>query len=638
MALDLAIYFPNRFNYDPNSPSVRLRRINIRKPLRKLGVNCEIIYRKDELYAFDNILLSSCDRATYEEALHLKKLGKRLFFDHTEALWGLDAQVDIFNLCDYIVCCSTALAEFTRQRLTSEFTKCIVIPDMVEGPIPQHKVENKIAETVVWCGMGGNAYLARNLKPVLDKLDLKLVIISEHADADIKWNRSTYLEDISKYDIAICPQNVEKQPAKSAVKLATAMAVGMPTVSSPNPAYLELVKQGYNGFIAKSDSHDEWERALQLLKDPNVRKSISQNAIKTGSYFTQEEIAKKWLCTLLIKEPKIALINNTLPKKYISPGDRILDDLRINGYNVDSYKYEDVDILPKNYDAYLFVEVRYNPKHILGLKKKILFTQEDRNINFLPYFDIVLTTNEMLFRKWQLRGFVNVVYVPELNREIVDKCLELKDDHWLSQRKRHNKKLHDRTINELRELHKPELRWDGSNRDKLHIKFTNRFTGDNKKKILDIGSADGWLSLYLANNGHSVTALDFVDRGIDWVKQNNERLGLSVTQKFGFIEDLDTLFPAEKFDLILAYEILEHLDYRLLGWYLEKIEGLLTDSGSVLISLPKQDMNDNIEHLWSPDMDLIKNIFKDKPDINIEWVEIPNHGIEGNWFINYSKP
>lgn len=634
------------YNFDPENPSVRLRRLNLRKPLREAGVDADIVYRFEDLLPYKNILISNLDAETFKEVIQLRKLGKRLFFDHSENLWALPFQSEIFNLCDYIVCCSTKLAELTQPLLTSKFTKCVVIKDMAEQKQSQYlqdlilhqpKETNKLK--CVWTGMGGNSYLAKRLKPIINSLGMELSIISEHGDADIKWNIDTYLSEMSKFDICICPQNVELQPAKSNVKLTQAMSLGLPTISSPNPAYLEIVKQGINGFIATTE--EEWRDALLKLKDLKLRQSMSQAALQTAKDYTPYAIAKTWadlLSNYHFAIPSVALINNTLRHKYMSYGDFILDNLRLNGYEVTEFRYEDIDSLPawpkKDFDLYLFVEVRYNPEDIpRDVKPKVLYAKEHQDLNNLPQFDLIVSEDKNYVDQLNYRGFVNVVYSEGFDAKFIFD--NLKKD-FVDLRKKHNIRLHTDHINSFYQLMPPETRWTGL-RDKQHIDFTEEHTKESDK-VLDVGSADGWLSVYLAKEKRIVSALDFVERGIEWTKQQAARFNTTVDIRAGCFEDIEKIFNDKKFDAILMYEILEHLDFLKLPEYLEKIERLLLPNGKILISLPNQNLIYNEEHLWSPNEKLIKKTFSNKSNFAFRWLELPDHGTcKGNWFISYSS-
>jgi 2-polyprenyl-3-methyl-5-hydroxy-6-metoxy-1,4-benzoquinol methylase len=630
---DLAIYMG--YNYDPTHPSVRLRRLNLRKPLREIGVKADIIYRYEDLLPYQNILLSHFDETLAEQCLELRKMGKTLYFCHTEHLWGLPSQIKVFNLCDYIVCCSNKLKELTQANLTSAFTECYFLPDMAEqNPTKKvHQPQEKEKLRCVYVGMGGNSYLAKDLRPMIESLGMELTVITEWDDADIKWDQDTYLDIMAEHDIAICPQNVAAQPAKSHVKVITAMSVGLPLICSPNPAYVELIKYGLNGFVASTQA--EWRDCLSRLKDLNLRKSMSYNALHTAQNYTPHAISFYWLELLCRKKkPSVALINDTLKQKYLSYGDSILEELHFYGYPVEEFRYEDVSSLPQGYDLYVFVERRYEVDDISNVSPRILLTREKPDLNTLPHFDTIVTTEKAIVDYCKNRGFVNIFYQPTFN---MDHIINFSKLDVVEERKIHNESLHSTHIDAFHHLQPPETRWSPHHvRDYTHIEYTMNKT-EYDSRVLDIGSADGWLSLYLATQGRKVSAMDFVKRGMDWTRQHADRLGVNIDLRFGFIEDLFEVFHDKKFDCILAYEILEHLDYRRLPWYLEKMESLLDIGGKILISLPKQDLHDNPEHLWSPSEKLIKKVFENKPCYQLQWVEIPNHGVPGNWFISYLK-
>ncbi|RJR13779.1 methyltransferase domain-containing protein [Candidatus Parcubacteria bacterium] len=627
--------------------------------MRRCGVRADLIYRKEDLAPFQNVLLSHFDEGVAQFCKEARKQGKTLLFCHTESLQGLPYQNEVFNLCDYIICCSTVLAQHTQAWLISPFTKCIVIPDMAEGPFPEdkplHQPISKENLTVSYVGMGGNSYLAKRLKPIIEGLGMKLIIISEHSDADIKWNRDTYLQDMANADIAICPQNWELQPAKSNVKVSLAMALGIPVIASPIQAYKEIIEEGVNGFIATTD--EEWKIALTKLKNYRTRISMSKAAWETGRQFWPERIAEKYRDFLLSCKKNVAFVNNTLPQKYLSYGDQLLETLRFAGRaTYEEFRYEDIDCLPHHYDMHIFVEVRYNPEDLAAphyqnwwhaqqagngkirpiFVPRVLITKEDTNLNNLPHFNLIITPIKELADKWQNRGFVNAVYqdLNILNYEFIRTCLD-QEDTFNYNRRNHNLKLHDAHINEFHHLIPPEERWTTGNRDKAHIEYTMKHTQVGSQ-VLDIGSADGWLSLYLAKEGRQVSALEFVKRGMDWMQEHAKRLGVNIDLRKGFIEDVDSVFEDKRFDTILIYELLEHLDFWRISWYLNKVERLLKKDGQILISLPKQDLNENIEHLWSPNEKLIKKIFQYKPNIELEWTNIPNHGVPGVWFIRYT--
>lgn len=119
--------------------------------------------------------------------------------------------------------------------------------------------------SVVWCGMGGGSYAAKQLRPLIESLGMKLTIISEWSDADVAWNLNTWQDEVKKHDIVICPTDQNKFPYKGNNKVTHFMALGMPVIASPLQSYREIIEHGADGFIA--DNISDWEKCLIRLRD-----------------------------------------------------------------------------------------------------------------------------------------------------------------------------------------------------------------------------------------------------------------------------------------------------------------------------------------------------------------------------------
>ncbi len=102
------------------------------------------------------------------------------------------------------------------------------------------------------------------------------------------------------------------------------------------------------------------------------------------------------------------------------------------------------------------------------------------------------------------------------------------------------------------------------------------------KKILEIGAGTLHLSEYLASKGTSVTALDMSEE----LKQSHKELPVTLRDSITCIEAdfLKHDFKNEKFDVIIAMEVLEHVEEEKL--FLEKVKKLLKDKGVIIISVP----------------------------------------------------
>ena len=75
------------------------------------------------------------------------------------------------------------------------------------------------------------------------------------------------------------PGSAETVPSwkvKSENRLSMKMCLGLPVVATPIPSYEPLIRQGENGFFART--RDEWIEHLDTLRDPVVRERIGQAA------------------------------------------------------------------------------------------------------------------------------------------------------------------------------------------------------------------------------------------------------------------------------------------------------------------------------------------------------------------------
>jgi SAM-dependent methyltransferase len=101
---------------------------------------------------------------------------------------------------------------------------------------------------------------------------------------------------------------------------------------------------------------------------------------------------------------------------------------------------------------------------------------------------------------------------------------------------------------------------------------------DGKKVMLDIGSGSGLLSLMYLKNGWKINGIDFSSYAIN--KANKLLGGDYVRQDDAANPD----FPPRTFDLIVASQVLEHLENP--KKVLENWKNLLKDGGTLIIAVP----------------------------------------------------
>lgn len=101
------------------------------------------------------------------------------------------------------------------------------------------------------------------------------------------------------------------------------------------------------------------------------------------------------------------------------------------------------------------------------------------------------------------------------------------------------------------------------------------------RRVLDVGSGEGFGAALLADVAASVTGIDVDERTVEHSQMNYAAEGLSFS--VGSATDLGHL-PDGAFDAIVAFEILEHVDKQ--AQMLAEIERLLADDGILIISTP----------------------------------------------------
>ena len=95
----------------------------------------------------------------------------------------------------------------------------------------------------------------------------------------IYWNLKTVYPEILECDVGIIPwPRIGKfQKIKSINRLVMFMALGLPVIASPVPAYLEIIRHQENGFIAPTAA--EWTKYVSFLRDhPQKRREIGARA------------------------------------------------------------------------------------------------------------------------------------------------------------------------------------------------------------------------------------------------------------------------------------------------------------------------------------------------------------------------
>jgi hypothetical protein len=102
----------------------------------------------------------------------------------------------------------------------------------------------------------------------------------------VQWDPMGVYEELQRADIGIIPvdtsspsdagSEVPSWKVKSENRLTMKMAIGLPVIATPIPAYEPVLQHGSNGFFAHSRA--DWQRCLQALRDPALRREIGDRA------------------------------------------------------------------------------------------------------------------------------------------------------------------------------------------------------------------------------------------------------------------------------------------------------------------------------------------------------------------------
>ena len=278
---------------DEDYPTNRIRALNIHRWFLKNNISSEVfagypVESADALFSRlkfkDVVIFFRWGPLEVELMTKLQRAGILAVWDINEDVLGQDECINAANL---VTCCSTALSQ-TLQR-----SRTVVIPDAYELPGKESPKEENAKLKVICCSMGGNQEGADALKPVIEKLGMQLIRISEWPQHEVKWQRETWLQELAKADIVITPQKHWLRPAKSNNRVTQAMALGLPVVASPLQSYKEAISHGETGLI--SETSEDWEKNLTLLQDKALREKIGKAAKEAVTNYSMEAIGKKWI-------------------------------------------------------------------------------------------------------------------------------------------------------------------------------------------------------------------------------------------------------------------------------------------------------------------------------------------------------
>jgi glycosyltransferase involved in cell wall biosynthesis len=200
----------------------------------------------------------------------------------------------VMQLASKVVVGNEYLAERAWQ---SGARKVGILPSVVD--LNRYRVEkgmrNKVF-TVGWIGSPTTAPYLEAVTPAIEEFardrDVRLVLVgsgkvrSNGGPVEVReWSEDREVGDIQSFDVGIMPlPNEPWALGKCGYKLVQYMACALPVVASPIGVNKEMVRNGWNGFLA--EGKEEWVQALNILYgNPNQREEMG----KAGRALVEEK-------------------------------------------------------------------------------------------------------------------------------------------------------------------------------------------------------------------------------------------------------------------------------------------------------------------------------------------------------------
>ncbi len=105
-----------------------------------------------------------------------------------------------------------------------------------------------------------------------------------------------------------------------------------------------------------------------------------------------------------------------------------------------------------------------------------------------------------------------------------------------------------------------------------------------KRTVLDLGCGRGRNSIFLAEMGFKVTAVDLSPEGIEQLEKEAQRKKVNSNINTLVCDMLELPFSKGAFDCVLAFNSIYHTDYEGLKTIITNITNYLNDSGQVFIT------------------------------------------------------
>lgn len=221
----------------------------------------------------------------FDDAIWTSERKDRSKITNLRAKWKLNA---ILKKSTLVIAGNQYLADYASNYAR----RVVVMPTVLNADLYPKKIHvDREIVILGWIGQSVNFKYLLNLKDIFEKLNsiikFKLLVISDK-DFQLpcievinrRWSVENEIADILEMDVGLMPlDDSDWTRGKCAFKAIQYMAAGIPTVASHVGANTELISNGVDGFLAKTD--EDWVQSIvQLSVNAEDRSKVGGKARK----------------------------------------------------------------------------------------------------------------------------------------------------------------------------------------------------------------------------------------------------------------------------------------------------------------------------------------------------------------------